>query len=447
MNTMPKMILSALFGLLLVNSAYAQTKYVIGTSAAATHRISNLDDLGQTYLMFRNALSQLKSGGTLMIEEGTYKFSDALLIPQNVQFTLKGAGKDKTILMLADEAAMPSRKQGLLNVQLGATVLISDLTLNGNKEKQTKVYADGKETRDGLYCSGCNGIEVSHVRSLGWRGDGFTFQGKDISSNVTNTTIVSNIKVFDCQAEGNDLNGFKFVGVSAVNIDASSAYGNGIDGFSFTSTSDVTMSNVVTTQNYRDGVRALRKNTNFKIDNHVSTSDGHGSSNGIPLSGSGLNIVGFPDAGADSFSVTNSKFDNSNRTAVQASYTNDLRVSSSSLTGDSYCLKVTFTSGKVDGVTCNALKGIPAADPTTANFAVGSVTYNTTSSSYVEPPVVSSLTPTPVDSPAPVDPLVSPSPEVDSPSPSPAPPANSAASMSTSGLLMVAVALALKAIV
>jgi hypothetical protein len=379
---------------ILLGSAFAnaqQTKYIIGTSESATHRINDLNDVASTYQMFRNALGMMKSGGTLEIEAGTYIFTDTVKLPKGSGFTIKGAGKNLTILKLADEAPMTSGKIGLLNIESVDGLTLQDFSLDGNSAKQTAVLP--KETRSGVYCTGCSKVVVASVDAYGWRGNGFFMQPKS-------STPSSSVSFDNSFAVGNDFDGFNFKSVSDIAITGSGSFGNGGDGFSFSGCSKVSLTSVTTKNNHRHGVYADLKTTGLTITKLESSSDGHGVDvvSGAPFEGCGVFLKGAQSNGSlDGVTVTESNIANSNMSAVFAEAVNNLTVEKSNLTGNVYCVKVTYTSGTVSNSNCYATKGIPPSDPTSPSFTVSGVNFSPTGSVYTPPPPMDLLIRPPTD--------------------------------------------------
>jgi hypothetical protein len=358
--------------------------YTIGTSATATNQITDINDLANVFQVFKNALVILQTGGTLNIEAGTYVFSDSLNFPANATIVIKGAGKGLTILKLADAAPMASGKIGLLHAENANTLTIQDLTLDGNSAMQTAALL--KETRTGFYCTGCSTVVVKNVDSMGWRGNGFMFQPKLTSpSNV--------ITISNSSAIGNDFDGFGFKTTNTIDISNTVSSGNGGDGFSFTTCTGVTLHKINTTSNHRHGIYADQQTKTLAISSYVSESDGHGTDpvSNVALNGCGVFLKGAVSAPIDTVTITEATINNSNMTAVLAQVVNALTISKSNLTGSVFCLKVSYTSGTVTNINCNAPKGIPPPDPTSPSFTTSGVIFSPVGSSYVAPPAMNLL--------------------------------------------------------
>jgi hypothetical protein len=368
------------------SSVFSQTTtYVIGTSPAATYPITNINDQAAVFQVFKNALLTLQTGGTLEIEAGTYVFSDSINIPANASISIKGAGAGLTILKLADNAQMPSGKIGLIHAENANTLTIQDLTLDGNSVLQNATLL--KETRTGFYCTGCSTIVVKNVDAMGWRGNGFLFQPK-----LTATS--SGITISNSSSIGNDFDGFGFKSVTTIDIGNTESSGNGGDGFSFTNCNGVTMHGINTTSNHRHGIYADNQTSTLAINNFHSVSDGHGVDpvSLVALNGCGIFLKGSVGGTINTVSLTGSNIENSNMTAVLSTAVNGLTITKSNLTGSVFCLKVSYTSGTVTTINCNAPKGIPPADPTSPSFTVTGVIYSGVGSTYVAPPPLNLLT-------------------------------------------------------
>jgi Right handed beta helix region len=410
-------------GIAMTGNVYAQTtlpstRYVVGTSTSATHRIADINDRVSVYTMFRNALVMLQGGGTLVVEAGTYVLTDSLVLPK-APFVLRGAGKNQTVLKLVDNASMPQMKIGLLHAETGTQLTVQDLSLDGNRVAQTATL--NRETRTGFYCTGCTGVTVRDVDVFGWRGYGFWFQPK---TTLGVATPSSGVTMVDVSSYSNDYDGLYFKGTNQVSLTKVMSMGNGEDGFALSGVDTATLDRCTTQYNGRHGVYVDMQTKSVTINKLTSKSDGHGmSSLGVPYGGSTVFLKGAAGAPLETVTITDSTLANPNMTAVYAEAVNSLTVSSSNLTGSSYCMKVSFVTGSVNDILCNAEKGVPPADVTVENLSVSNVRFFPVGSVYDPPPPMDLLVRPPTDPTDPSTPStpVSPSPTPSPPSPEPTP--------------------------
>ncbi|HEU4731759.1 MAG TPA: right-handed parallel beta-helix repeat-containing protein [Kofleriaceae bacterium] len=136
------------------------------------------------------------SSGELVLPAGTYLIAAAdhqafgLKIPRGVR--LRGADRERTVLQQAP-GTLPSVRLLMLT---GEGIQIENLTLDGNKRKQTV-----NEHRHGIFAQNTDHLVVKHVTSRNFTGDGFyLYDGANRST------------FDDVLATGNDRNGLTLGG-------------------------------------------------------------------------------------------------------------------------------------------------------------------------------------------------------------------------------------------
>lgn len=187
-------------------------------------------------------------GGVVHFKQGTYVSIKNLFIYGH-KIHLKGDGIDKTIIKLADYAPSfiigNSRKSGFVRTRSSNDLIVSNMTLDGNRNKQ---YSDEDHEygRYGFFTEGSTNVWLDRVKVINFQGYGFDPHGWKSEGiwgrylTLTNCVAENNgydgftldqsyyIYVDKCIANRNGRHGFNIVtGSKYVNITNSVAYFNG----------------------------------------------------------------------------------------------------------------------------------------------------------------------------------------------------------------------------
>lgn len=166
-------------------------------------------------------------GGTIYIPPGTYILSQSILLTDHV--TLTGAGMGTTILKIADNNNQ--RLVGLIRTPFGRGthyVSVRDLTLDGNREKQTIPVE-----QVGFYCGVIPGQPISDYDVSCLRVEARNFQGYGFDPHE----VVTRLTITDCISHHNGLDGFTLDGVENCFVRGCQAFNNDRHGFNIVTTS------------------------------------------------------------------------------------------------------------------------------------------------------------------------------------------------------------------
>lgn len=251
MTTKLHLTLSACF-LALYLGAYAQKdigKYFIGFHPNATHFIEQRTDISNILQSTLNALVN-EGGGKITIAIGTYFISQNIIIYSDTH--IDGFGIRKTNLLLADFAPT-FQMAGMLRSHHSNNIVISNMTINGNKHHQSqediKNFVDSTKLdnwygRFGVYCECCSNILIDNVQVTNFELYGIVLQGND---NDWGTNI---------------------------NIKNSFATYNDFEGIVIEQSNNVVITNTTTKANGRNGYNIIAGARNVSIVNSFSFKDG-----------------------------------------------------------------------------------------------------------------------------------------------------------------------------
>lgn len=177
--------------------------------------------------IFKDQLKDLRDqdGGILNIGEGTYLLDTNIIVYDKIH--VKGAGMNKTILKLIDYAPPffdRYWKSGLIRARFVDHIIISDLTLDGNRENQ---YQDHNHSygKFGLFTEACDHVWFDNVKVMNFQGYGFDPHGKK-PDNWGHYLSITN-----CISENNHWDGFALDQTYNIHVENSKAINNGRHGF------------------------------------------------------------------------------------------------------------------------------------------------------------------------------------------------------------------------
>lgn len=208
-------------------------RFLIGDDVRATHYSQSRTDIS---IALQNALDTLsiEGGGKIVIAPGTYYISQNIHIGSNTH--IDGYGTKRTTLQLVDFAPV-FKNSGMFRCIQSNNVVISNLTINGNKHHQNddqgKYLNDASKAdewygRYGIYIEGSDNILLDSIYVS-------DFQLHGIVSDGNINTLSSNINIKNSYAAYNDFEGIfidQTVNVSIVNT---TTKGNGRTGYNFIS--------------------------------------------------------------------------------------------------------------------------------------------------------------------------------------------------------------------
>lgn len=190
----------------------------------------------------------LNKGGTVILSSGTFIIDHNLYMDDYIHLT--GNGMSRTTLKMADYA--PSfingniKKSGFIRAQFKKNIIISNMTLDGNKNNQWADY-EHEYGKFGVFTEACNETWFDNLRVINFQGYGFDPHGKKPDKwgyNLFITNCIAsgngydgftldqsiNIVVENCESFNNSRHGFNVVtGSSVVIIKNSIAYDNGFN--------------------------------------------------------------------------------------------------------------------------------------------------------------------------------------------------------------------------
>jgi len=216
---------------------------IIPLSPPSTEKYYTVGAINDPTPIIQKAIDDIKKagGGTVYIKQGTYLLSTHVFLASNLR--IRGDGMDMTILKLKNNAPV-FPKSGLLRIRQGSDIIISDMTVDGNKANQDPTIDD--YGRYGIFTEGTLNQWFNNVRVTNWQAYGFDPHGwKDqgiLGQYLTITNCISNenewdgftldqslyIQVHNCQSIHNGRHGFNVVtGSRYVTLSGNTATDNG----------------------------------------------------------------------------------------------------------------------------------------------------------------------------------------------------------------------------
>jgi hypothetical protein len=169
---------------------------------------------------------RMMDGGTVWLGPGVFLMDYYVNI--NNYIHLRGSGMDITTLKLVDNA-MPFdvgayRRMGMLRTWLSMSeIVISDLTLDGNKQNQK---SDRKNSfgRNGIHIADADGVWIENVRIKNFQGNGIKCYSLGWGAYGANITIVDSI-IEDNDYDGIHINNNDHVLIDKVSVDRNGRHG------------------------------------------------------------------------------------------------------------------------------------------------------------------------------------------------------------------------------
>lgn len=285
---------------------------------------------GDAYQALQGTLDTIKrlGGGVLQLERGTYTVSKYLNLSSNT--IVWGAGKDETIIRLADNAtswvSATSKRQGLLSAIGASNVWIRNIALDGNKDSQQPMSG-----QNGIYFAGCETCMVSDVSISNFQANGLV-----VKNNVK--TMSSNVEV-------------KYTTFMS----------NGWDALSFNNAHNLSVHYVNSINNGRHGLSLLSGVSNFIASNFTSTHDGWG----LPSGGCGFFAVNIFAKPSEKITLAQSTLTSSRRAGVCVSGVSQWVLDWATIEMSPVCISLSKVNvGTVSNTVCNTTNALPVVDST-----------------------------------------------------------------------------------
>jgi len=303
--------------------------YIIGSHPSATHFVEDRTDIYHVTQTVLNALNN-QGGGKVTIANGTYILSKNLELYDNIH--LSGMGMYETTLKLID-FAQKFDKAGFIRSVRTRNIIVSDITLDGNKHHQiidgidndiseNASYADStRYGRYGLFTEGCDNVIFDNVRVMSFQGYGFDPHGQKQTNTYGTSLTISN-----CLSTNNDW-----------------------DGFTIDQSVNVLVNNCISQNNGRHGFNIVTGSYHVFIENSLSISDGFYYTNGTGCGVSIQNNQGYP---TNSVSVNNVTVVRAKKAGICVEGVRNITLTKNQITGRD-CMRIdTSADMKVLDNTC-----------------------------------------------------------------------------------------------
>lgn len=306
---------------------------LIGSHPLATHQVEDRTDIYDITQSVVNTLRNI-GGGKITIANGTYILSRNLELYDNIH--LSGMGMYETTLKLIDFAAKFD-KAGFIRSLRTRNIIVSDITLDGNKHHQIIDGVNGvngvngiendsyarstRYGRYGLFTEGCDNVTFDHVRIMSFQGYGFDPHGQKKTNTYSTSLTITN-----CVSTNNDL-----------------------DGFTIDQSVNVLVKNCISQNNGRHGFNIVTGSYQVLIENSLSLTDGYYYTNGTGCGVTIQNNQGYP---TNSVSVNNVTIVSPKKAGICVEGVRNITLTSNQITGRD-CMRIDTTSDmKVLNNTC-----------------------------------------------------------------------------------------------
>lgn len=229
------------------------------------------------------ALNQLrgKGGGRVILSDGVFSLTKNVHIYSS-DTTFSGAGRDKTILKLVDNAPRFIHA-GFITSYKQRNIAIRDMTLDGNRKNQPKDETlKGKNYgKFGVYTEVCNNTLMTNLHVKDFWGYGLDPHGKHDTYWTGKVLTITNNLITDCGFDGITIDKQKYTVVSGNTVIRSGRHGiNVVTGSRFT---DI-RNNILIDNGYEDNGCGICFGNNFGygtkygliFQNHITNSKSAG---------------------------------------------------------------------------------------------------------------------------------------------------------------------------
>ena len=230
---MMSITLFMLICLLQFSQSQSYKSYLIGQHPKATHFARERSDIYNITQILLNSLRT--TGGKITIANGTYILSRNIEMGNNTH--IDGFGMFETILQLVDFAPRFA-KAGFIRTVRTRNILITDLTLDGNKHRQIIDGIDNdlpkkieytrstKYGRYGIFTEGSINVTFDSVRIVNFQGYGFDPHGQKKTNTYGDTLVIRN-----CVSSHNDWDGYTLDQTINIHVYNCTSRSNGRHGF------------------------------------------------------------------------------------------------------------------------------------------------------------------------------------------------------------------------
>lgn len=270
----------------------------------------------------------INDGGTVHIRRGEYIINENIELRNNLHF--KGDGIDITILKLKNYSVSykynGNSRAGIIRIQDGHDVIISDLTIDGNKANQH----DDEDHRYGKY---------------------------GIFTEGTDDVLIDNIKTINCQGYGIDPHGWKseYKWGYYLNVTNSISNENDLDGFTLDQTRHIFVDNCTAIHNGRHGFNVVTGSQFVTIQNSIAKDNGFYELNG--WSGCGIMVQNNKQFGTNNVIIENNMIYHSKKAGICLKDVVDVYVANNNIEDSCTCLRFEYTLASIiEENICNTKK-------------------------------------------------------------------------------------------
>ena len=290
-----------------------------------------IDPTDNARMFIQNVIATITNngGGKIILREGTYIMDWYLVLQSKLQ--IDGAGIDKTIIKLGNWSKSFDNS-GMLRVRSGNNIILSNFTIDGNKEFQ---FADPDGTvtneisygRYGIFTEGCTDLWFDYIKIQNMQAYGFDPHGWKSQMIYGNYLTITN-----CIAAENDWDGFTLDQTLNIVIVNSQAIHNGRHGY-----------NIVTGSK------------------HVVVSNNYAYNNGYyyPHTGTGCGYMFQNNQlfGTDDIIVTHNYAENSRKAGMCIDDIHDMKFTDNIIVNSPYCFNLVDTTNTlILNSTCNTAR-------------------------------------------------------------------------------------------
>jgi len=285
-----------------------------------------------------NFISNKDLTGEVKLLEGVFNIHRQILVYSNIH--LYGAGMNNTILKLADNArsfydnyyrdppSLGNGHSGFIRVFFDDNVVLSDLTIDGNKDnQQTSVLGDEFEYgRYGFYSEASYNITVKNTRVRNWQGYGLDPHG--VGGKGEEKDYGRLLYVYDNHVELNDW-----------------------DGITLDKTLNIFCFNNIVMNNGRHGINVVTGSKNVRVYNNKIYNNGYAykTYNKFSQFGCGVMAQNNQNYGVNDVYVYDNYIDNSFTGGICFNSVTQSFIYNNIVHNSKYCVSLSIQSDNVEG--------------------------------------------------------------------------------------------------
>ncbi|AYV81807.1 MAG: hypothetical protein Harvfovirus64_1, partial [Harvfovirus sp.] len=220
---------------------------------------------------------------------------------------LQGEGIDITTLMLVDNA-ITFQNAGFLRSEMQHDIMISHLTINGNKAAQANDDASAYG-RYGIYTEGCTSVVFDYVRVTQ-----MTRYGFDPHGHKNAMEWAQNLTITNCISDE-----------------------NGWDGFTIDQTEYITLWNNIARENGRHGFNIVTGSTNGIISNNTATNNGY-DLDPDTMGGCGITVQNNFNLGTSHIQILSNLLVNNKRAGICLNQVTDITIMENTIIDSCICM-------------------------------------------------------------------------------------------------------------